>query len=90
MKRTRAHETRVTARIDQGIEGTQLPTQAGRDSRTAGATSDHVLVEDELSERLPPAVPADCETKLPNKALSQAKLDELYEFIASERQDKDS
>lgn len=45
-------------------------------------TRDQDVVEYALSRTLSPALVAEYETKLPDKALLQAKLDELYELIA--------
>lgn len=48
-------------------------------------TRDAEVVEYALSRSLSPALVAEYETKLPNKALLEAKLDELYELIVTER-----
>ncbi|HEX8705036.1 MAG TPA: PDDEXK nuclease domain-containing protein [Myxococcaceae bacterium] len=53
-------------------------------------TRDQEVVEYPLSRSLSPALVAEYATRLPDKALLQAKLDELYELIASERQDEDT
>ena len=45
-------------------------------------TRDQDVVEYALSRSLSPALVAEYETKLPDKALLQAKLDELYELMA--------
>ena len=53
-------------------------------------TRDQDVVEYALSRSLSPALVAEYATKLPDKALLQAKLDELYERIASERPEEDT
>lgn len=48
-------------------------------------TRDKDVVEYALSRSLSPALVAAYETKLPDKALLAAKLDELYDLIARKR-----
>jgi predicted nuclease of restriction endonuclease-like (RecB) superfamily len=53
-------------------------------------TRDQDVVEYALSRSLSPALVAEYETRLPNKALLQAKLDEIYELIAEKREEHDA
>ena len=50
-------------------------------------TRDQDVVEYALSRSLSPALVAEYETKLPDKALLQAKLDELYDLMARSSED---
>lgn len=45
---------------------------------------DHDVVEYALSRSLSPALVAEYQTRLPDKALLQAKLDEFYEMARRE------
>ena len=47
-------------------------------------TRDHDVVEYALSRSLSPALIAEYQTRLPDKALLQAKLDESYELAQRE------
>jgi hypothetical protein len=53
-------------------------------------TRDQEVVEYALSRTLSPALVAEYETQLPDKALLQAKLDEIYELIAEKREEHDA
>lgn len=53
-------------------------------------TRDEEVVKFALSRSLSPALVAEYETKLPNKALLQAKLDEIYELIASQSEGEEA